>query len=117
MTPSMELWSVPSDYRFCEGNTIKDHNARSISQSSALSRYVNPTSVRGKVPRMTRGQDHYLQQLVSPYKDVEGLHVKFHYNLYHKSVQIVDHYLYVNFSLLQFQHSIYISVISFRSDF
>ncbi|KAJ3754226.1 NAD(P)-binding protein [Lentinula raphanica] len=28
-------------------------------------------------------QDHYLQQLVSPYKDVEGLHVKFHYNLYH----------------------------------
>ncbi|KIK67697.1 hypothetical protein GYMLUDRAFT_68719 [Collybiopsis luxurians FD-317 M1] len=28
-------------------------------------------------------QDHYLQQIVSPYKDVEGLHVKFHYNLYH----------------------------------
>ncbi|KDQ08282.1 hypothetical protein BOTBODRAFT_166167 [Botryobasidium botryosum FD-172 SS1] len=28
-------------------------------------------------------QDHYLQQVVSPYKDVEGLHVKFHYNLYH----------------------------------
>ncbi|KAK2465998.1 hypothetical protein APHAL10511_001639 [Amanita phalloides] len=28
-------------------------------------------------------QDHYLQQLVSPFKDVEGLHFKFHYNLYH----------------------------------
>ncbi|KAJ7887491.1 NAD(P)-binding protein [Mycena olivaceomarginata] len=28
-------------------------------------------------------QDHYLQQVVSPYKDVEGLHFKFHYNLYH----------------------------------
>ncbi|KAF8915412.1 hypothetical protein CPB85DRAFT_1294323 [Mucidula mucida] len=28
-------------------------------------------------------QDHYLQQIVSPQKDVEGLHVKFHYNLYH----------------------------------
>ncbi|OJT11381.1 Methylenetetrahydrofolate dehydrogenase [NAD(+)] [Trametes pubescens] len=30
-------------------------------------------------------QDHYLQQIVSPYKDVEGLNFKFHYNLYHKS--------------------------------
>ncbi|KAI6152391.1 hypothetical protein BKA82DRAFT_4110793 [Pisolithus tinctorius] len=30
-------------------------------------------------------QDHYLQQIVSPLKDVEGLHSKFHYNLYHKS--------------------------------
>ncbi|KAI5826339.1 NAD(P)-binding protein [Schizophyllum commune Tattone D] len=29
-------------------------------------------------------QDHYLQQVVSPLKDVEGLHFKFHYNLYHK---------------------------------
>ncbi|KAI6034889.1 hypothetical protein F5J12DRAFT_901824 [Pisolithus orientalis] len=28
--------------------------------------------------------DHYLQQIVSPLKDVEGLHSKFHYNLYHK---------------------------------
>ncbi|KAI0340750.1 NAD(P)-binding protein [Trametopsis cervina] len=28
-------------------------------------------------------QDHYLQQVVSPLKDVEGLHFKFHYNLYH----------------------------------
>ncbi|KAH9942565.1 NAD-P-binding protein [Amylocystis lapponica] len=28
-------------------------------------------------------QDHYLQEIVSPFKDVEGLHVKFHYNLYH----------------------------------
>ncbi|KAH7887366.1 hypothetical protein F5I97DRAFT_1805971 [Phlebopus sp. FC_14] len=28
-------------------------------------------------------QDHYLQQIVSPLKDVEGLHSKFHYNLYH----------------------------------
>ncbi|KAH9833679.1 NAD(P)-binding protein [Rhodofomes roseus] len=28
-------------------------------------------------------QDHYLQQVVSPFKDVEGLHFKFHYNLYH----------------------------------
>ncbi|KAA1473389.1 NAD(P)-binding protein [Dentipellis sp. KUC8613] len=28
-------------------------------------------------------QDHYLQQVVSPYKDVEGLNFKFHYNLYH----------------------------------
>lgn len=31
-------------------------------------------------------QDHYLQQVVSPLKDVEGLHFAFHYNLYHKSV-------------------------------
>jgi hypothetical protein len=23
-------------------------------------------------------------QIVSPFKDVEGLHFKFHYNLYHK---------------------------------
>ncbi len=29
-------------------------------------------------------QDHYLQQIVSPFKDVEGLNYKFHYNLYHK---------------------------------
>ncbi|KAF9782193.1 NAD(P)-binding protein [Thelephora terrestris] len=28
-------------------------------------------------------QDHYLQQVVSPLKDVEGLHFAFHYNLYH----------------------------------
>ncbi|KAI0287610.1 hypothetical protein BC826DRAFT_1169809 [Russula brevipes] len=28
--------------------------------------------------------DHYLQQIVSPFKDVEGLNYKFHYNLYHK---------------------------------
>lgn len=28
-------------------------------------------------------QDHYLQQVVSPIKDVEGLHFRFHYNLYH----------------------------------
>ncbi|KAF8307234.1 NAD(P)-binding protein [Clavulina sp. PMI_390] len=28
-------------------------------------------------------QDHYLQQVVTPSKDVEGLNVKFHYNLYH----------------------------------
>lgn len=28
-------------------------------------------------------QDHYLQQVVSPYKDVEGLNTKFHFNLYH----------------------------------
>ncbi|KAI5116621.1 hypothetical protein M0805_007792 [Coniferiporia weirii] len=28
-------------------------------------------------------QDHYLQQVLSPVKDVEGLNVKFHYNLYH----------------------------------
>ncbi|OJA20422.1 hypothetical protein AZE42_10772 [Rhizopogon vesiculosus] len=28
-------------------------------------------------------QDHYLQQIVSPLKDVEGLNSKFHYNLYH----------------------------------
>ena len=29
-------------------------------------------------------QNHYLQQVVSPLKDVEGLHFSFHYNLYHK---------------------------------
>ncbi|KAG2110446.1 hypothetical protein BD769DRAFT_1674606 [Suillus cothurnatus] len=28
-------------------------------------------------------QDHYLQQIVSPLKDVEGLNSKFHYNPYH----------------------------------
>ncbi|KIO27112.1 hypothetical protein M407DRAFT_73724 [Tulasnella calospora MUT 4182] len=30
-------------------------------------------------------QDHYLQQVVSPYKDVEGLNTKFHFNLYHNA--------------------------------
>ncbi|KAF8528779.1 NAD-P-binding protein [Hysterangium stoloniferum] len=34
-------------------------------------------------------QDHYLQQIVSPYKDVEGLHFKFHYNLYH-NIRFID---------------------------
>ncbi|KAJ7228204.1 NAD-P-binding protein [Mycena pura] len=34
-------------------------------------------------------QDHYLQQVVSPYKDVEGLHFKFHYNLYH-NIRFID---------------------------
>ena len=27
-----------------------------------------------------------IRQVVSPLKDVEGLHFKFHYNLYHKYV-------------------------------
>lgn len=27
-----------------------------------------------------------LSKIVSPFKDVEGLHFKFHYNLYHKYV-------------------------------
>lgn len=35
-------------------------------------------------------QDHYLQQIVSPCKDVEGLNYKFHYNLYHKYVSLLD---------------------------
>ncbi|KIP08334.1 hypothetical protein PHLGIDRAFT_69512 [Phlebiopsis gigantea 11061_1 CR5-6] len=40
-------------------------------------------------------QDHYLQQasdlrVVSPLKDVEGLHFKFHYNLYHKVPPVVN---------------------------
>lgn len=35
------------------------------------------------------GQDHYLQQIVSPLKDVEGLHSKFHYNLYH-NIRFID---------------------------
>ncbi|CCM00429.1 uncharacterized protein FIBRA_02461 [Fibroporia radiculosa] len=34
-------------------------------------------------------QDHYLQQVVSPFKDVEGLHFKFHYNLYH-NIRFLD---------------------------
>lgn len=34
-------------------------------------------------------QDHYLQQIVSPLKDVEGLHSKFHYNLYH-NIRFID---------------------------
>ncbi|KAG6373783.1 hypothetical protein JVT61DRAFT_5927 [Boletus reticuloceps] len=34
-------------------------------------------------------QDHYLQQIVSPLKDVEGLHFKFHYNLYH-NIRFID---------------------------
>ncbi|KAI0265958.1 hypothetical protein BC834DRAFT_159463 [Gloeopeniophorella convolvens] len=34
-------------------------------------------------PIFGRAQDHYLQQIVSPLKDVEGLHYTFHYNLYH----------------------------------
>jgi hypothetical protein len=32
-------------------------------------------------------RDQYLQQCVSPLKDVEGLHHQFLFNLYHKSVQ------------------------------
>lgn len=34
-------------------------------------------------PIFSNQQDHYLQQVVSPLKDVEGLHFAFHYNLYH----------------------------------
>ncbi|KAI0047344.1 Aminoacid dehydrogenase-like protein [Auriscalpium vulgare] len=34
-------------------------------------------------------QDHYLQQVVSPLKDVEGLNFKFHYNLYH-NIRFLD---------------------------
>ncbi|EIW76293.1 NAD(P)-binding protein [Coniophora puteana RWD-64-598 SS2] len=34
-------------------------------------------------------QDHYLQQIVSPQKDVEGLNFKFHYNLYH-NIRFID---------------------------
>ena len=33
-------------------------------------------------------QDQYLQQCVSPYKDVEGLNHKFLWNLYHKCVSL-----------------------------
>lgn len=35
---------------------------------------------------LLRFEDHYLQQIVSPFKDVEGLNYKFHFNLYHKCV-------------------------------
>jgi hypothetical protein len=31
-----------------------------------------------------RSQDQYIQQVVSPLKDVEGLHHQFLFNLYHK---------------------------------
>ncbi|KAH9009849.1 NAD-P-binding protein [Lactarius deliciosus] len=44
------------------------------------------TSVDGIMvyyPIFGKEQDHYLQQIVSPFKDVEGLNYKFHYNLYH----------------------------------
>jgi len=34
-------------------------------------------------------RDHYIQQVVSPKKDVEGLNVKFHYNLYH-NIRYID---------------------------
>ncbi|KAH9967066.1 hypothetical protein BGW80DRAFT_1341202 [Lactifluus volemus] len=34
-------------------------------------------------PIFGKEQDHYLQQIVSPFKDVEGLNFKFHFNLYH----------------------------------
>jgi len=34
-------------------------------------------------------RDHYLQQVVSPRKDVEGLNTKFHYNLYH-NIRYID---------------------------
>ncbi|EJU06349.1 methylenetetrahydrofolate dehydrogenase [Dacryopinax primogenitus] len=42
------------------------------------------------------GQDQYLQQVVSPLKDVEGLNFRFHYNLYHnirflKPSQLLKH--------------------------
>lgn len=35
-------------------------------------------------------QDQYLQSVVSPYKDVEGLNHQFLFNLYHKSVQTLS---------------------------
>ena len=34
-------------------------------------------------------------QVISPLKDVEGLHVKFHYNLYHKSVTLFHRRHYI----------------------
>ncbi|QRV72526.1 methylenetetrahydrofolate dehydrogenase (NAD+) [Ceratobasidium sp. AG-Ba] len=44
---------------------------------------VNVDGIMVYYPIFGGSQDHYLQQVVSPFKDVEGLHVKFHYNLYH----------------------------------
>ncbi|KAG9100942.1 hypothetical protein FRC06_003509 [Ceratobasidium sp. 370] len=44
---------------------------------------VNVDGIMVYYPIFGGPQDHYLQQVVSPFKDVEGLHVKFHYNLYH----------------------------------
>ncbi|KAH9174515.1 NAD(P)-binding protein [Lactarius sanguifluus] len=42
-----------------------------------------PSSRHGAYSIRWARQDHYLQQIVSPFKDVEGLNYKFHYNLYH----------------------------------
>lgn len=39
-------------------------------------------------------------QIVSPFKDVEGLHVKFHYNLYHKYVQNRSRYSNIHVCVL-----------------
>ncbi|KAG8684887.1 hypothetical protein FRC09_015087 [Ceratobasidium sp. 395] len=44
---------------------------------------VNVDGIMVYYPIFGGSQDHYLQQVVSPFKDVEGLHVRFHYNLYH----------------------------------
>ncbi|KAF8559442.1 NAD(P)-binding protein [Imleria badia] len=44
---------------------------------------VNVDGIMVYYPIFGGRQDHYLQQIVSPLKDVEGLHFKFHYNLYH----------------------------------
>jgi methylenetetrahydrofolate dehydrogenase (NAD+) len=38
------------------------------------------------IPEDVIVQHHIFLQVVSPFKDVEGLHFKFHYNLYHKCV-------------------------------
>jgi hypothetical protein len=49
-------------------------------------------------------QDHYLQQIVSPFKDVEGLNYKFHYNLYHKLRPPHSSHSHLPFALTNTQH-------------
>lgn len=56
---------------------------RCTTRFSGRSRYASPF-LRYDISNKYTQQDHYLQQIVSPFKDVEGLNYKFHYNLYHK---------------------------------
>lgn len=61
-----------------------------VPSSSGLLSYIRgntgPVSSAGKTFPSPVNLCEYdtLHQVVSPYKDVEGLHFKFHYNLYHK---------------------------------
>jgi methylenetetrahydrofolate dehydrogenase (NAD+) len=73
--------------------------------SLVTSRYVQVQSPITRVLTCS-SQDHYLQQVVSPLKDVEGLHFAFHYNLYHKFVFLLPQPHPQTLKRLSLEHSI-----------